>query len=67
MLFFRLIMFITIFYKKLIKLHQEINFDIIHVHDLPLSKTIRIAAKKINIPYVIDLHENYADAMKNLV
>ena len=54
----------TIFYKKLIKLHQEINFDIIHVHDLPLSKTIRIAAKKLKIPYVIDLHENYADAMK---
>ena len=57
-------MFTHIFYRKLIKLHQEINFDIIHVHDLPLSKTIRIAAKKLNIPYVIDLHENYADAMK---
>jgi len=54
----------SIFYKQLIKLHKKINFDVIHVHDLPLSKTIRLAAKQINIPYVIDLHENYADAMK---
>ena len=53
-----------IFYKQLLKIHKEINFDFIHVHDLPLSKTIRIVAKKINIPYVIDLHENYAEALK---
>ncbi len=53
-----------IFYRQLLKLYQEINFDIIHVHDLPLSKTVRKVAKKINIPYVIDLHENYAEALK---
>ena len=53
-----------IFYRDLLKLYQEINFDIIHVHDLPLSKTVRKVAKKINIPYVIDLHENYAEALK---
>lgn len=53
-----------IFYRQILKLHQEINFDIIHVHDLPLSKTVRKVAKKVNIPYIIDLHENYAEALK---
>ena len=55
-----------IFYRELLKLYKEINFDIIHVHDLPLSKTVRKVAKN-QYPYVIDLHENYAEAFKNLV
>ena len=39
-----------IFYRELLKLYQEINFDIIHVHDLPLSKTVRKVAKKNQYP-----------------
>ena len=52
------------FFNSIIKLNKEYNFDAIHIHDLPLAKTGRIAANKINIPYVLDYHENYAEGLK---
>tara|TARA_B100001287_G_scaffold104427_1_gene87763 strand:+ start:12409 stop:13656 length:1248 start_codon:yes stop_codon:yes gene_type:complete len=52
------------FFNSLLKYHQKFSFDAIHVHDLPLAKTARIAAKKIKKPYVLDYHENYAEGLK---
>ncbi len=46
------------------KTAQNINADVLHVHDLPLAlSTIKIG-KQFGIPIVFDLHENYPMAMK---
>jgi glycosyltransferase involved in cell wall biosynthesis len=36
----------------------------LHVHDLPLSGTALSIKKTINIPVVLDFHENYPDALR---
>lgn len=46
------------------KTAQNINADVLHVHDLPLAlSTIKIG-NQLGIPIVFDLHENYPAAMK---
>lgn len=49
--------------RYIIKAHKERSIDVIHVHDLYLSKAGVIAQKKLNIPLVLDLHENYVQAL----
>jgi glycosyltransferase involved in cell wall biosynthesis len=43
---------------------REGRFDAIHVHDLPLVRTGRRAAKKMGTSVVADLHENYPMALE---
>ena len=38
--------------------------EAIHVHDLPLVKTGLSIARKLSIPLIADLHENYPEAIK---
>ena len=35
------------------------SIDVIHIHDLPLAKIGVETRKKYNIPFILDLHENY--------
>lgn len=37
----------------------EESFSYIHIHDLPLAKTGFILSQKWQIPWILDLHENY--------
>lgn len=48
------------FWRKFVKeLFAENNFDVIHIHDLPLAKIGLEAKKKYNVRYILDLHENW--------
>lgn len=38
---------------------KSINADALHVHDLPLLGPALVAATNLQIPLVVDLHENY--------
>lgn len=40
------------------------RFDVIHIHDLPLSKVGVEIKRKFNIPLIIDLHENWPALIK---
>ena len=51
------------FKKELPKFIKENNIEVLHVHDLPLAKTVYITAKKHNLKTVLDLHENYPAAL----
>ena len=54
-----------VFLRRLKALHKKENFALFHVHDLPLAKTAVLAAKKSsNVKVVLDLHENYPEAVK---
>lgn len=49
--------------RYITKAHKERPIDVIHIHDLYLSKAGVIAKKKLNVPLVLDLHENYVQAL----
>lgn len=53
-----------LFYNRLRKFIQENRIDVLHVHDLPLAKTAFLLGKKYRIPVVVDLHENYPEAIR---
>ncbi len=40
------------------------NIDLIHVHDLPLTGTALKVKKQLHSNVIIDLHENYPEALK---
>lgn len=48
--------------KKFIKDH---NISVVHAHDLYMARSAGMASKKLGIPMIIDLHENYPEAIKN--
>jgi glycosyltransferase involved in cell wall biosynthesis len=50
--------------KQLKKFIKNTNPDILHVHDLPLLGIVLKVGKKLNLPVVVDLHENYPEALK---
>lgn len=50
--------------KQAAKFVEQQNIDVIHVHDLRLAEVGRRIKNKFNIPYVLDLHENYPAALK---
>ena len=53
------------FWRKLIiSIFQKEKFDIIHIHDLPLSIIGAEIKKKFNTRLVIDLHENWPALIK---
>ncbi len=48
------------FWKSFLnKISKNHKFDAIHIHDLPLAKVGYRFAKKHNIPFILDLHENW--------
>ena len=48
------------FWKPFItELIRQYDFDIIHIHDLPLAQLAFVLKKKFDIKYVLDLHENW--------
>ena len=51
------------FKRALVNFINEVNPQVLHTHDLPLSKTVRLAAKQYRIPHVLDLHENYPEGL----
>ncbi len=40
------------------------GIEVIHVHDLPLAGTALWIKNRLGIPVVLDLHENYPDALR---
>jgi len=57
--------FYPIFWSKHIKQFiKENNIDVLHVHDLWMLNSAFKANKKIGLPVVADLHENYVEALK---
>jgi glycosyltransferase involved in cell wall biosynthesis len=45
------------------RLHRDDPVDVLHVHDLPLGGTALLARRLFGIPVVLDLHENYPEAV----
>jgi glycosyltransferase involved in cell wall biosynthesis len=43
---------------------DQFKIDVIHVHDLRLAQVGCWLKKKFNIPYILDLHENYPAALR---
>lgn len=53
-----------LFFIGIYKFIKNNNIDILHVHDLPLSKTAIVLGRKFKIPVIVDFHENYPEAIK---
>lgn len=48
------------FWRKFLnKILQDENFDAIHAHDLPMAQPAYEMAKKYNLKFTLDLHENW--------
>jgi glycosyltransferase involved in cell wall biosynthesis len=47
------------------QLFLEHSFDAIHIHDLPLAQVGFEMKQKFNVKFVLDLHENWPDYLKN--
>lgn len=45
--------------KYISEINSRYSFDAIHVHDLPLAKVGLKWSKKLDIPFILDLHENW--------
>ncbi len=52
------------FKKELPQFIEKNNIQALHIHDLPLAKTAYIIGKKYKLSLVLDLHENYPEALK---
>lgn len=52
------------FKKAIKKLLAREKIDFIHVHDLPLAGTAISLKNRFNIKVVLDLHENYPEALR---
>ncbi len=50
--------------RELTKTYREMPFDILHAHDLYLFGGVLRAGKRLGLPVVGDLHENYVEALK---
>ena len=56
--------YINKWYEELIKLHQKENISTFHAHDLTTATYTLLAGKRANIPVILDMHENYPEALK---
>jgi glycosyltransferase involved in cell wall biosynthesis len=54
-------------FLALARIHRERRFDAIHLHDLPLARTVLVFARLARLPVVLDLHENYPVLMQSFV
>lgn len=52
------------FKQRALKILKEEKIKIIHVHDLPLAGTALAIKKKQDVTVMVDLHENYPEALK---
>ena len=52
------------FYFGLKKVFRKYKIDFLHVHDLPLAGTGYLFKSKVKRNLVLDLHENYPEALK---
>ena len=52
------------FYFHLIKVFKKYQIDFLHVHDLPLAGTCYLFKAKVKRNLILDLHENYPEALK---
>ncbi|MCX7636820.1 MAG: glycosyltransferase family 4 protein [Cyclobacteriaceae bacterium] len=52
-----------VFYYHIARWIAENQIDVLHVHDLPLAGTALRVKRKSGIRVVVDLHENYPDAL----
>ena len=43
---------------------KESNIEVIHIHDMQIADAVFKANKKLNLPTVLDLHENRPEIMK---
>jgi glycosyltransferase involved in cell wall biosynthesis len=48
---------------RLIGWAKAMDIDALHVHDLPFAPTVLEAGRRLGIPVVVDLHENYPAAL----
>lgn len=46
------------------RLLNKYSFDVIHIHDLPLAQVGIEIKEKYNIPFILDLHENYPSLLE---
>jgi glycosyltransferase involved in cell wall biosynthesis len=53
------------FKKALNEFLKKENVTVLHVHDLPLIKTV-VACNKKGLPLLLDLHENYPEMLEEL-
>jgi glycosyltransferase involved in cell wall biosynthesis len=51
-------------YQKLKKILSKLNVDAVHAHDLYMAEPAGKVARKLGIPLILDLHENYPEAIK---
>ena len=58
-IFYRMIFLRPLLLKKIKRVVEKNDIDVIHVHDLPLVKTGYFCAQKFNLKIVADLHEIY--------
>jgi len=52
------------FYFNLKKVFKKYQIDFLHVHDLPLAGTCYLFKSKVKKNLILDLHENYPEALK---
>lgn len=50
--------------KAMIQFIGDYDIDVLHAHDLYMAKSAFKAAKLKNIPWIVDLHENFPEAIK---
>lgn len=50
--------------KKIKKFIDKVKPQILHVHDMPLAKAVMSVNAKLNLPLVLDLHEDRPEIMK---
>ena|GEM_PF-83451 len=52
------------FLRQIVALHVRYHFGAIHVHDLPLARTAIVAGRRLSIPVVFDMHENWPELVR---
>lgn len=51
--------------KKISHFIKENKIEVIHIHDIPIAQAAFNANKKLRLPVVLDLHDNYPEVMKS--
>ena len=54
----------SLWLRFLKKISTNLHLNAVHVHDLPLAKVGKALADEKEIPFVLDLHENYPAGLK---
>ena len=52
------------FMKAIPRWARKNDLKVVHVHDLPLSGTVLALKQKLGLQVVVDLHENYPEALR---